>query len=93
MMETRTAIPEISLDTQDIFSELLGFWTSSIIWYSRKLEETTLQKLVRFHPQVRVETPTLLCSSEKATHHRTTYVKVKVKVKITLYLVVYRQAP
>jgi hypothetical protein len=35
-----------------LHSELLGFWTLSIAWYSKKW--------ICFHPQVRGETPTLL---------------------------------
>jgi hypothetical protein len=31
-------------------SELMGFWTLSIIWYAKKLENTTFQKLDLFPP-------------------------------------------
>jgi hypothetical protein len=33
---------------QILFSEILGFWTLSVIWYSKKLENTTFRKLDLF---------------------------------------------
>jgi hypothetical protein len=33
------------LNKKNICSELLGFWTSPFVWYSKKLEYTTFQKL------------------------------------------------
>jgi hypothetical protein len=46
--------------------ELLGSWTLSIVWYSKKLENTTFRKLYVFCPWVEGGVPTLLGPLERA---------------------------
>jgi hypothetical protein len=47
-------------------SELLGFWTSSIVQYSKKLENRMFWKLDLFPPSDEAETPTVLGPLESA---------------------------
>jgi hypothetical protein len=41
-------------------SELLGFRTLPIVWYSKIQKTQRFGKWIRFRPQVKGETPTLL---------------------------------
>jgi hypothetical protein len=72
-------------------TQLLGFWTWSIIQYSENQRTQHFGNWIYFHPQVSRERPTVLCPLERANpNHWTTHVRVRVTV--TLRLTVYRQS-
>jgi hypothetical protein len=53
-------------------SELLGFWTLSIIWYSNTKEHYIFLNWICFRPHVRVcETPAVLYPLERAKLNHT----------------------
>jgi hypothetical protein len=75
---------------QYYFSELLGFWTLSIVRYSRSYEMQDFGNWITFRPWGG-ETPTLLGSLERPNlKHCTTLVRVGVRV--TSRLAVYRRS-
>jgi hypothetical protein len=65
------SIPVSVVRTTPLYSELLGFWTLSIVRYSKKIEEHSVWELgtwICFRAQVRrQETPTQLGPLERAS--------------------------
>jgi hypothetical protein len=59
------------------FSELLSFWTLSIVRYSKNQRMQRFENWICFRPQMRGETPTLFGPLERVNlNHRTTHVSI-----------------